>query len=325
VVGGGHGIPPRTADPGLAGLTVRDAPPSARDRADLLGGAFIGLAALLFGAVVILGKVVTDDGVPVPAFLALRFGLAAAMMAALLAVLRRPLRPAPGERLRLAILGAGGYGVESALFFLAIRHGGPAAVTLLFFTYPVWVALLSMLSGRGLPGRLVLAALVAAVAGAALVVVGSGGLDITTAGIAFALASALTYSVYLTGADRILRRTESLTGAMWVSASAATGLTAAAAATGNVTFPHRASLWLAVVAVAAFTAGAFVCLFAGLRRLGAIRTAIISAAEPLVAAFLSVLVFHERLYAGTIVGGLMILAGAVAASVARGGGPAQFP
>ena len=318
MVGGGHGIPPRTADPGLAGLTVRDAPPSARDRADLLGGAFIGLAALLFGAVVILGKVVTDDGVPVPAFLALRFGLAAAMMAALLAVLRRPLRPAPGERLRLAILGAGGYGVESALFFLAIRHGGPAAVTLLFFTYPVWVALLSMLSGRGLPGRLVLAALVAAVAGAALVVVGSGGLDI-------ALASALTYSVYLTGADRILRRTESLTGAMWVSASAATGLTAAAAATGNVTFPHRASLWLAVVAVAAFTAGAFVCLFAGLRRLGAIRTAIISAAEPLVAAFLSVLVFHERLYAGTIVGGLMILAGAVAASVARGGGPAQFP
>ena len=37
-------------------------PRTARDRADVLGGAFIGLAALLFGAVVILGKVVTDDG-----------------------------------------------------------------------------------------------------------------------------------------------------------------------------------------------------------------------------------------------------------------------
>jgi drug/metabolite transporter (DMT)-like permease len=104
---------------------------------------------------------------------------------------------------------------------------------------------------------------------------------------------------------------------MWVSASAASTLAVVAFASGNAEVPHRAALWVAVVAVAAFTAGAFFCLFEGLRRLGAVRTAIVSAAEPLVAAVLSVLVFGERLYAGTIVGGLMILGGAVAASVAR--------
>ncbi len=294
-------------------------------RAELLGGASIGLAAMLFGGVVILGKIVTDRHVPVPSFLALRFGIAGVLMIVMLAALRRPLRPVRGEGWRLTLLGAVGYAAESALFFLAIRHGGPAAVTLLFFTYPVWVALLAVVTGRGLPGALVLAALVAAVTGAALVVVGSGGLDITGAGIAFALASALTYSLYLTGADRVLRRTDSLTGAMWVSASAATALGVAAFVTGNAGVPHDGLLWLAVVGTAAFTAGAFFFLFEGLRRLGAVRTAIVSAAEPLVAAILSVIVFDERLYAGTIVGGALILAGAIAASVARAEAPAGPP
>jgi len=76
--------------------------------------------------------------------------------------------------------------------------------------------------------------------------------------------------------------------------------------------------------MAAFTAGAFVCLFAGLRRLGAVRTSIVAATEPLAAAALAVIFLSERLHAGTVLGGLLILAGAIAASIARQG-PAAEP
>ena len=48
--------------------------------------------------------------------------------------------------------------------------------------------------------------------GASLVVVGSGGLEITNAGIAFAFGSALAFALYLTGADLVLKETNSLTG-----------------------------------------------------------------------------------------------------------------
>ncbi len=296
-----------------------------RQTVDPLGGLFIGLASLQFGAVVVLGKIVTEDGLPVPSFLAFRFATGALMLAAVLAILRQPLMSAPGERAGLAVLGMVGYAVEAGLFFAAIQFGTAAAVTLLFFTYPVWVALLSVAMGRGLPGVLVIGALVATVAGAALVVVSGGGLDITTAGILFALGSALTFAGYLAGADVVVRRTNSLTGAMWISAFSALGLSAYSVVTGAGQWPVGWRQWGPVLGTAAFTSGAFVCLFAGLRRLGAVRTSIVAASEPLAATALAVIFLGERLRVGIVLGGMLILAGAVTASLARRSQPAEPP
>jgi drug/metabolite transporter (DMT)-like permease len=286
-------------------------------RADLVGGAFVALATSQFGAIVILGKIVTDGGLPVASFLAVRFIVAATLLAVMLAVLRQPLSAAPGEGWKLVVLGVAGYAVESSLFFLAIHHGGPAAVTLLFYSYPVWVTGLAAVTGRGLPGALVAGALAFAVAGAALVVLGSGGIEITAAGIAFAVAASVMFALYLTGADASLSRTNSLTGAMWVSGSAGLALAIQAVATGHGQLPHGSHQWVPVLAVAVFSAGAFACLFAGLRRLGAVRTSIVAASEPLVAATLSVIFLGEQLRAGTVAGGALILIGAVAAALAR--------
>src|SRR5438045_3596787 len=136
--------------------------PERRPRnADAVGGALIVVSSLQFGIVVVLGRIVTDGprGMPVPTMLAIRFGGAAVMLFATLTALRRPPRPAVGERIPLAGLAVFGYAVESSLFFLAVRHGEAAAVTLLFFTYPIVVTLGSMLLGQGVPGRVVLASL----------------------------------------------------------------------------------------------------------------------------------------------------------------------
>ena len=165
-----------------------------RPSEEAAGGLLVGLAALLFGGVVVLGKIVENSDLPVPSFLSIRFGLAALLLAGVLAATRQPLVAAPAERWPLAALGMAGYAVESALFFAALRHGGAAAVTLLFFTYPVLVALIAIFTGKGLPGWLLGGSLLAAVGGAALVVVSSGGLDITTAGIVLAFASALAFA-----------------------------------------------------------------------------------------------------------------------------------
>ncbi len=288
-----------------------------RTSPDLVGASFILLTSLQFGAVVVLGRVATRTGLPVPSFLAVRFAVAAVILAVVLAVLRLPLRPAPGEGTGLVVLGMLGYAVEAAFFFAGLHHGTAAAVTLLFFTYPVLVSLIHLILGRGLPGWLLGGALTASMAGTALVVVAGGGVDIDGTGILFALGSALTFAFYLIGADAVLRRTNSLAGAMWVSGSASLALAVFAFVTGAAEFPAGWREWGPVLGTGAFTAGAFVCLFAGLRRLGAVRTSIISATEPLTAATFAAIFLGEIVSTGTVWGGALILAGAIAASMAR--------
>lgn len=284
--------------------------------ADLVGGAFIVLTSLQFGAVVVLGELVTGSGLPVPSLLAIRFAIAAGVLAVVVAALRYPLAAAQGEGWRLAVLGIAGYALEAALFFAALRHGSPSVVTLLFFTYPVWVSVLAVLTGKGFPGRLLGGALLAAVSGAAVVVLSSGGVTIDGIGVLLALGSALAFSLYLAGADAVLKHTNSLTGAMWVSAAAGGGLAIYALVSGSGEWP-RAPEWGRLVAMGVFTSGAFIALFAGLRRLGAVRTSIVAASEPLAAAALAAIFLGERIRAGTVLGGALILAGAVAASLAR--------
>lgn len=280
-------------------------------------------AAVLFGGVVVLGTLAGRRGLPVAPMLAFRFGVAAVLLALLLAALRRPLRPAPGEGVGLVALGGVGYAAEAGLFFFALRHGTAAAVSLLFFTYPVWVTVISALAGRGAPGGLVAGSLVAAVAGAALVVASSGGLDVTTLGIVLALAASVTYAAYLVAVDALFERSGTLAAALWVSVGASLGLGAFALLTGSATAPSGGTEWLLVAGMGLFTSGAFFGLLLGLRRLGAVRASIVAAMEPVATAALAVAFLDEPLRAVTAVGGVLIVGAAVAASVARPGPPAE--
>lgn len=288
-----------------------------RDRDSVVGGGLIALASLQFGVVVVVGTQLLRGGLNVNAMLAIRFAAATAVLLAIQAARRKPLLPARGERLGLALLGLAGYAVEAALFFAAIRYGTATAVTLLFFTYPVLVALISMAIGRGTPGALVGGALLAAVAGAAIVVAAGGSVAIQPAGISLALGSAVMFAAYLTGVDHVMRDTPPLTASAWVAAWASLGLFVSLAFLAGRHMPDGAAEWVRVTIMGLATGGAFVCLMAGLRLLGPVRTSIVAALEPLSSAVLATLVLNEPLRAATAAGGLLILGGATAASLAR--------
>jgi drug/metabolite transporter (DMT)-like permease len=288
-----------------------------RPGVETLGAMFVALAALLFGGTVVLGKLLANRDFPVTSMLAIRFAIAAALLAATLAVLRQRLRPASGEARGLIALGAVGYAAESALFFLALGNGTASAVTLLFFTYPALVAVYSAVLGLGRPSGLTIGSLVAAMAGAGLVVGSSGDLAVSGAGVAFALGAALTFSLYLIGVEVILHRTSALAGSMWVSASASVALAVVAMVGRGGRLPTGPREWWPIVGMGAFTAAAFSSLFVGLRRLGAVRTSIIAALEPVAAAGLAYAFLGESLRAGTVAGGVLILSAAVTASLAR--------
>jgi drug/metabolite transporter (DMT)-like permease len=286
-------------------------------RGDLLGAALAVAMSVLFACVVIVGKGLLH-GEPPFTLLCLRFGLTSASLAGVAIATGRPLLPESGERLGLALAGLLGYGTESALYWTGLNHGSAASVTLLFYLYPVWVMVAASLLDRRVPARTIVLAVAMALSGGAVVIIGGSGIDIETAGIALALGCSFAYTAYLVATDRIAVRSTSLTTGLWVAAGAAVSNLTFALITRSWTLPTGELAALRVLAMAAFSAGAFVCMMASLRRIGAVRNGIIGVIEPLTVAVLAALFLSEPITATVVVGGLLILgAGVLATLVGR--------
>ncbi len=284
-------------------------------RGELAGSGLSALMAVLFAVVVILGKQVQAGELPF-VMLAIRFGGQSVLLLGLVVLTGRPLLPVPEERMALAIAGTIGYGSEAAFYFSALNHGSAAAVTLLFYTYPVWVMLATIALDRKGPPGMLFVALGLAIAGSAMVVLGGGGADITSLGIVLALCTSVAYTAYLVGTDRHVKATDPLTAAAWLGIGAATANVVYAVAFGAVVFPPASSAWR-LVAMMVFSAGAFAAMLAGLQRVGAVRNAIIGVMEPLTVAILAYFFLDEPITAAVAIGGTLILVGAVIASVIR--------
>ena len=284
-------------------------------RQELLGSVFTVLMAVQFAIVVIVGKDVLHGRLPFM-ILFFRFAGAAVILAVILVATGRPLMPERGERIGVVVAGVVGYATESALYFSALNHGSAAAVTLLFYTYPVWVMLATIAIDRRFPGGRLVLALALAIGGSAIVVVGSSAVELQSLGIALALACSIAYSAYLIGTDRVVKRTNAMTSAMWLSAGAATG-NLIYSFIFNVHAMPAGGDWRRVAAMALFSAGAFACMLAGLQRIGAVRNAIIGVMEPLTVALLGFVFLNEPITLPIATGGVLILGGAVIATLIR--------
>jgi drug/metabolite transporter (DMT)-like permease len=284
-------------------------------RGELVGSLSSVAMAVLFAAVVIFGKQVEAGNLPF-VMLAIRFGGQSLLLLCALLVFHRPLLPDKGERLPLALAGTIGYGSEAAFYFSALNHGNTAAITLLFYTYPVWVMLLTIGLDRKAPPRALFVALALALTGSAFVVLGGGSAEIETIGIILALCTAFTYTAYLVGTDRNVKTTDPLTAATWLGIGAALANVVYSIAFNAVVFP-AASDWWRLLSMIVFSAGAFVAMLAGLQLVGAVRNAIIGVLEPLTVAVLAYFFLDEPVTAAVIFGGVLILGGAVLAMLIR--------
>lgn len=285
-------------------------------RGEIAGSALSVAMATLFACVVILGSKLQAGGPPFIT-LAIRFGGQSVLLLALAIALGRPGLPAQGERLALALAGTLGYGTEAALYFSALNHGSAAAVTLLFYTYPVWVMLVTIGLDRRAPSPPLFVALTLAIAGSAVVVLGGGGeAEVEPIGIVLALATSLAYTAYLVSTDRHVRRTDAVTAAGWLGAGAAVSTVVFAIVAGSLVVPAGATPGR-LVAIVFISAAAFASMLAGLQRVGAVRNAIIGVMEPLTVAVLAAVFLDEPVTAAVVAGGVLILVGAVIASVVR--------
>ncbi|MFI1650102.1 DMT family transporter [Streptomyces avidinii] len=265
--------------------------------------------------------------------LALSFWRCAGGLAVLLAVLavrgsrsRSRFRPRPGpSRVRpsmgsLIVTGLL-FTVFQAAYFAAVRDTGLAVGTVVTLgAGPVIIALgaRSWMGERlGLGGGL---AVVGALAGLAVLVLGSGDGEVRPLGVGWALLSAAGYAGMTLRARWLGQRGaggDPLVTTAWSVAVGTVCLLPLAAVEGLL--PHTADLgrvlWLLVYVATVPTALAYALYFTGAAAVRAATVSVIMLIEPVSAAVIAVLVLGERL-TGAVVLGTVLLLTAVGALIA---------
>ncbi|MFD7232905.1 DMT family transporter [Streptomyces sp. NPDC059881] len=232
---------------------------------------------------------------------------------------RTPATPSePRRRRLLRILGTGiGLTVFQSAYFAAVDQTGLAVGTVVTLgAGPVLIALgarLTMGERLGVGG---IAAVLGALTGLVVLVLGGEGGTVRPAGVALAVLSAAGYAA-ITLLTRWLGRdgrgADALSTTMWTFVVGAVGLLPLALMEGLL--PHTAEparvLWLLVYVAAVPTALAYALYFAGAAVVRAATVSVIMLLEPVSAAVLAVTALNERLTAATVAGTVVLLAAVV--------------
>ena len=272
-------------------------------RRRLLGVGFALLSAACFGVMPVLTKIVYADGAQPVGVLAVRFTLAALMLLAL-ARLRRDALPRGRRLAALAALGGIGYAGQGLCFFFALERISAGLTSLLLYFYPALVVLLGALLLRERPRPVAVACVVVATAGTVLTLGPVQGGQV--AGVAFGLAAAFVYALYILASSRV-RGVEPVAMAATAIAAGAVSFNLLALLT-RPRLPDEAAAWLALAGIALFgTVLAVTAFFAALALLGPSDTAVVSTVEPVVSIAVAGLVLGERLSPLQAAGGAVVL------------------
>ncbi len=266
-------------------------------------------AACLWGLIGPVSKLALAEGMP-PLEVAFWRVFSGWTFFAAQAALTRRTRVARRDLPFIAAFGLCGIAGLFGSYVLAVQAGGAALASVLLYTAPAWVAIMSrLLFGEAMTGQKLLA-LVLTMGGVTLVCMGPGeslgGTDgVGPSAILFGLASGLTYALYYIFGKFYQGRYTTPTLFLWAMPVGALALLPA------VTFRvWPAHVWLAVAALGfCSTWLAYSVYYSGLKRLEATRAAVVATMEPVVAAFLAWLMWDERFGPLGYAGSAAILAG----------------
>ena len=218
--------------------------------------------------------------------------------------------------LRLALAALAGLGLNLALFEAFARL--PVAVAVAAFgCYPLLVAAWEAASRRATAGVASLGMAVVAIAGLMLLIRPDRPASVPVAGLLLALLAAVLHAAYILLGRGGWGQVPDGAATFLIVATAALGLGAMAAVTrpsavlAPVTSPGSTGLLLLLEGALAGAAAPLLFL-AGLRRIGATQTAVLSLCEPLAATLLAAVMFGQLLAPSQLLGGALLLGAGIA-------------
>jgi drug/metabolite transporter (DMT)-like permease len=276
------------------------------------GIAFVLLSAFGFGLSPIFAIFAYRGGINVSTMILIRFSCSSALLFVYLKLSGAAIRCEARLLPALLLLGLL-YTAQSTFYFSAVKYIPASLAALILYTYPAFVCILSTLIDRERLAAGTLLALLLALSGLTFILGGSfHGLDVR--GLALATGAALVYSFYIILAGRTLHRISALATSAYVTLFAAIFCLLAAVAGATLDFGFAVVTWLPIAGfILISTLTAILSFLRGLHILGSQATSILSTSEPIFTIACAVLLFHDSLTARQVVGGSLIMAGALLA------------
>jgi drug/metabolite transporter, DME family len=301
------------------------------------GFLMIVAAAALFGTLGPLSNFAYDAGMEPTAFVAWRAGIAVAGASLFVAWRIRSGATslvrigALSRQVRLTLLVATSMGfLLNILMFVAFDLVTVALALLAFYTYPAMVAAVNVALGRDRLDGTRLAALLLALVGMVAVVASqldpSAGIRFDPVGVGFALAAALSQTVFIVisrdGYSEVPSE-QAMALVLLVTTVGATMLVLVTGRADTLAFPLRTPSVLPLLFVTGIFAAAIpsIAFLRGVRAVGGTRAGILMLFEPVVGVALAAWLLGERLAPIQLVGALAILGAAVI--LQRGGAGAE--
>lgn len=296
----------------------------ARDRDLLIGTGAALVAASCFATLGPLSRFAADAGLGAIAFVAWRAAAGALALWAVVAA-RGHARAAATSfralerrgRLSLSIAVLMGFTLNVSIF-LAFARIPISLALMLFYTYPVMVALVGVITGHDRLSPAKLVALLSASTGVVLVLIGGievAGATIDPLGVLFGLGAAASQTVFIAvsrAGHRSIRSDAATLAILGGSVVMGTGVALVAGQLPELLGPLGSlQSWPFVLAAGIIGAGFPMLLFLGsIRRIGGTRTAILMLWEPVMGALLAAALLAEPLGPIQVVGGALVLVAA---------------
>lgn len=273
-----------------------------------MGVLYILLSGASFGLLPWFSRIASGHGASPLGTLAARFSITAVVMIVVrLVAERRKPWPRRDVFVKLFLLGAAGYAVQSAFYLSGVDRIDVSLATVIFYTFPVMVVLASWAIFKQRPTRVMVMCLAITVVGAVLTAGQvSGG---STLGVAYMVMAGAWYTGYILVSSKIVQHAGALTS-LTIVMLGSTFSYAVVMLTVHPDLPQDGKGWLAAAGAAVvstvFGMGFF---FAGVQRLPPGEAAVLSTIEPVVSIFMGVVALGESLNAVRVVGAVLVLFG----------------
>ena len=313
-------------------IPIPGAEPLRRARNPALGYLMALAAAALFGVNGTVVKVALDDGLSAYRLAELRCLASFVIFVAIVAATRpERLRTSRRELAYLAVFGACAVVLTQLLYLLAIRRLKIGVALVLIFLGPLLVALWARFVGKKQVRPLFWAALGLSVVGLVLVVRVWDRFSLDGLGVAFALAGAGAYALYMLYAEHAVGRRDPISllcfGFLFATVVWTVvqpwwslpwhGLTAEVSLHGNLAGSQLPEWALVAWIVVLGTVVPFILVVGSLQHLPATRVAICGMVEPVIAALVAYAWLGETLAPAQLLGGVLVLVAIGVAQTAR--------
>ncbi len=230
------------------------------------------------------------------------------------ALLRRQVRVQKKDIPYFLAFGFFGVTLFYSAYQIAVKQGGAAVASVLLYTAPAWVVIVSRIFFKESLSPVKMTSLAATIIGIILISMGgANGTTITAMGVFFGLLSGFCYSLYYIFGKYFADRYSAENLFLYILPIGILGLLP------FVSFVHKSpTAWGALIFLAAFsTFGACHFYYAGLQYLEAGKASIVATLEPVVAALVAYLWWGESFSVRGYAGSALIIAAVVLMIVYR--------